>query len=182
MHGRKNIGDVSLSAEDRPIPIPKPLQPILAPKQEAALKRGGEGEHDEHEEVADDTHLGGDTAMKFLLAGGIAGAGTESFTISSFDLPPRLTAQNQCRAPPPHRLTVSEYSSSHARRLSAHSRRTPSYILNAVREPSAGRFSRYMQRVASLGSGSGMASTLPRSFPCVLTCFLCRSVVPTWAE
>lgn len=144
--GLAHIGDVSLSAEDRPIPIPKALQPALAPKkQEASLKGGDECEHDEHEEAADHTHLGGDTAMKFLLAGGIAGAGTESllfsFSFSFFPFflrSPRLTAQNQCRGRPLHRLTVSGYSSLRARRTSAHSRRTPSCIQNAVRERSVG--------------------------------------------
>lgn len=84
-----HIGDVSLSAEDRPVPMPKALQPTLAPKREPSLKGGDENQPDEHEEAVDDTHLGGDTAMKFLLAGGIAGAGTVYFFpfLSSFDLP-----------------------------------------------------------------------------------------------
>ena len=74
-----HIGDVSLSAEDRPVPTLKTVQPALAPKREASLK-GDEDAHDEHahDEVADDIHVGGDTAMKFLLAGGIAGAGTRA--------------------------------------------------------------------------------------------------------
>ena len=75
---------MSLSAEDRPLPIPKALQPALATKQEA----GEEDEHGEHEEAADDIHVGGDTAMKFLLAGGVAGAGTESSLLFSLLSPP----------------------------------------------------------------------------------------------
>ena len=62
------------------------MQSALAPKQEASLKGGGGDERDE-QEVADDIHVGGDTAMKFLLAGGVAGAGTEggfSFSLPSF--------------------------------------------------------------------------------------------------
>lgn len=78
---------MSLSAEDRPLPIPKALQPALATKQEASLK-GEEDEHGEHEEAADDIHVGGDTAMKFLLAGGVAGAGTESSLLFSLLSPP----------------------------------------------------------------------------------------------
>lgn len=109
--------------------------------------------------------------MKFLLAGGVAGAGTESFTLFGFPSIPRLTAQNQCRGRPPHRLIVSGSSSSRALRTSTRSRRTPSCIPNAVYGPSAAPFSRSMPRAVLLGSGSGMASISPRSFPYVPTCF-----------
>lgn len=67
------------------------MQPGLAPKREVGLK--GEDEHDEHEGAVDDTHFGGDTALKFLLAGGVAGAGTSRFFLNFFVQPalPRLT-------------------------------------------------------------------------------------------
>ena len=153
--------------------MPKVLQPTLAPKREASLKGGDQNEPDEHEEAVDDTHLGGDTALKFLLAGGVAGAGTECLLYFYFFLrSPRLTAQNQCRGRPLHRLIVSECSSSRALRTSTHSRRTPSCTPNAVCGPSAGQFSRYMRKAVLLGFGSGMASILPRSSPYVPTCFM----------
>jgi hypothetical protein len=65
------------------VPVPKSLQPALAPKQGVSL----EEEEDEHEEVVDDTHVGRDTAMKFLLAGGVAGAGAQA-RLSSLPCPP----------------------------------------------------------------------------------------------
>ena len=96
-----HIGDVSLSAEDRPVRIPKTVQPALAPKREASLRGddGGRTEHEhehghehEHEEAADNIHVGGDQAMKFLLAGGIAGAGTRTLY---FHLESSLTHHSQ---------------------------------------------------------------------------------------
>src|SRR5260370_23348170 len=94
---RSYIGDVSLTAEDRPA---KAVQPTLTrKKQNVHLKEEAE---EEHEEAVDDTHVGGDTAAKFLLAGGVAGAGTER----AFGRPSNLMVQ-QCHGRPRRRLTVS---------------------------------------------------------------------------
>jgi solute carrier family 25 phosphate transporter 23/24/25/41 len=65
-------GDVSLSAEDRPPTPPKP--------EPSASQVGFDHSHDledDEDDEDDDAHgwLEGHTAMKFLLAGGVAGAG-----------------------------------------------------------------------------------------------------------
>lgn len=50
---------------------------MMDPKTLAALKE--EEAHHEHEQVQDDNHVGGETALKFLLAGGVAGASARVF-------------------------------------------------------------------------------------------------------
>ena len=73
-------GDVSLSAED--ISINRPAAPI--PKEMAVPLVDHQDEDDdaEHDEYSESEHeeeshgiLGGSLAIKFLLAGGMAGAG-----------------------------------------------------------------------------------------------------------
>ena len=65
-------GDVSLSAEDKPPPLPS-----LWTASEST-PTNGDDEHD-FEEDGEDHHdwLEGHPAIKFLLAGGIAGAGKD---------------------------------------------------------------------------------------------------------
>lgn len=82
------LGDVSLSAEDKPpdgpskavpntqVPaIPQPLLPVQSTYVEH------EEEQEDDDDAFDDSHgwLEGHTALKFLLAGGVAGAGALSF-------------------------------------------------------------------------------------------------------
>jgi solute carrier family 25 phosphate transporter 23/24/25/41 len=72
-------GDVSLSAEDRP--LAKARQATLAtPPSPAPVDH--EHEVDEAPEVDDEPHhwLGGMTALKFLVAGGMAGAVSRTAT------------------------------------------------------------------------------------------------------
>jgi solute carrier family 25 phosphate transporter 23/24/25/41 len=73
-------GDVSLSAEDKPPEhAPKPsVEPkshdtVHASNQD--LSNAPDAEEDEEEDLTMESH----TALKFLLAGGIAGAGTSTF-------------------------------------------------------------------------------------------------------
>ncbi|KAG8820935.1 hypothetical protein FRC17_009975 [Serendipita sp. 399] len=86
-HGNARVnmeGDVSLSAEDRPVPPPKPTT-TQAPKPATPLQAGEEHANDsQHEEEAHhehrDTDVDGATAFKFLLAGGVAGAVSRTAT------------------------------------------------------------------------------------------------------
>lgn len=64
------LGDVSLSAEDKPPDRP----PKSADEAVHAQPEHRQTKQDEQEE-ADDTMIESHTALKFLLAGGIAGAG-----------------------------------------------------------------------------------------------------------
>lgn len=87
-------GDVSLSAEDRPPPAKPPALPntpalVLSEppppervdfpppdvSQETAPADGGTVVYQEKTEEHRESWLGGEQAVKFLLAGGIAGAG-----------------------------------------------------------------------------------------------------------
>lgn len=81
-------GDVSLSAEDKPPNPPtykvNPSGPHSNPSSSAALLEPDEEEEDEEYDYFDEDEveeeephqfLEGHTAIKFLLAGGIAGAG-----------------------------------------------------------------------------------------------------------
>ncbi|KAJ7283581.1 mitochondrial carrier [Mycena rebaudengoi] len=72
-------GDVSLSAEDRP-PTPPKLEPSAS---QAGFDHSHDPEDDEDDEDEDDDAHGwleGHTAMKFLLAGGVAGAVSRTCT------------------------------------------------------------------------------------------------------
>lgn len=91
-------GDVSLSAEDRPPSSTR--DPESKPVVEDHLEQGFENEHDE------DSWLMGHTA-RYLLAGGIAGAGAPCFYL------PGIFCYVETRMPcrqylglPPHRLIV----------------------------------------------------------------------------
>ena len=66
-------GDVSLSAENRP----PDLSPLTAAATKSPVSNGQNHElaHGEDEEEEGHHFLEGHTALKFLLAGGIAGAG-----------------------------------------------------------------------------------------------------------
>lgn len=85
------LGDVSLSAEDKPpeAPSSRALNLELPSNQEALSQVQGDDDElmfdddDVDEEDAAHTFLGGHTALKFLLAGGIAGAGEVSFIPTS---------------------------------------------------------------------------------------------------
>ena len=66
-------GDVSLSAEDKP-PDPDPLHPPI-PKRGQPLPYHHQEEEVEGVEFLDEQESPKHTAFKFLLAGGVAGAG-----------------------------------------------------------------------------------------------------------
>ena len=63
------VGDVTLSAEDKP-PEPTEYRVMQANGQVMDLEPNGEDEEPDHHV------LEGHSALKFLLAGGVAGAGT----------------------------------------------------------------------------------------------------------
>ena len=77
-------GDVTLSAEDLTIvqphalPAGKELQPVPVDHKSSYANDEDDEEYDEYDEEEEPHHtwLGGSTAVKFLLAGGVAGAGT----------------------------------------------------------------------------------------------------------
>ena len=81
-----NIGDVSLSAEDKPpsnttSPTPMGATQVTLPPlpvDHSYPQRTGEEEQEETEVYEEEEHhtwFGGSTAAKYLLAGGVAGAG-----------------------------------------------------------------------------------------------------------
>src|SRR5579863_1453986 len=91
MHTPPTPGDVSLSAEDRPpnylIYRPPAVQLQQVPPMDHGIPSGSENDDvddddddgllQEHHDIEDDHHswLGGSMALKFLAAGGVAGAG-----------------------------------------------------------------------------------------------------------
>ena len=89
-------GDVSLSAED--LWHPGSAKPSMAKASELAEvpvdhevewdgdEHDADYEHDEHEHEPEHHWLGGTTALKFLLAGGIAGAGAQSLPMRFIDV------------------------------------------------------------------------------------------------
>jgi hypothetical protein len=84
------IGDVSLNAEDRPHPeTHHEAGEVHSANVDFVSDDDDEDdfEHeDEHEHESTHHWLGGTTALKFLLAGGIAGAGTHILDISKSSL------------------------------------------------------------------------------------------------
>ena len=77
-------GDVTLSAEDLSFPTAhgtalKDAVPLPVDHQTTYSDGDDDADYDEYDEEEEPHHswLGGSTAVKFLLAGGIAGAGTK---------------------------------------------------------------------------------------------------------
>jgi len=83
------LGDVSLSAEDKPpsiVPSPSPVASMAAAQvtlpplpvdhsYSRQTEEEDQGEVQVYEEEEHHSWLGGSTAVKYLLAGGVAGAG-----------------------------------------------------------------------------------------------------------
>ena len=112
-------GDVSLSAEDKPPnyliyrPPAVQLPPVPAMHHDTTPNDADDADDadddllQEHHHMEDEHHnwLGGTTALKFLAAGGVAGAG-QTFLCTHPPQHVSLNARVQCRGHPQLRLTV----------------------------------------------------------------------------